>query len=300
MNYILYKENESELINHNFLISSNTIFTEEKEYLKINQNEKTALIIVDMQKQYYDPVFNGYVPNSQNLAYEINNVRKYFKENLPPENYIEIFTVDCLMKNSNFILNQDAIKIHPSLISDAELKYTTIIPIHQNLESNKKSFKNLIAGLVKKNLFIIEKGAERAEYSAFGETKEGINKYGRGKLNSITNIILEEKRIENVFVVGLAYNKCVLYTAADAALLKYRTYIVENATKSSVYIKNWEINSITYEDVNLKQDLENEIVKNKINIRLDGLLKEDEILKVLKYNVNGFYEKKATGVFYDN
>lgn len=45
--------------------------------------------------------------------------------------------------------------------------------------------------------------------------------------------ILEEAGITDLFVVGLAYDFCVKHTALDAVELGYKTFVIEDATKSA-------------------------------------------------------------------
>jgi len=43
---------------------------------------------------------------------------------------------------------------------------------------------------------------------------------------------LQEKNVEMVFIVGLATDYCVKYTALDAAELGYRTFVIADATRA--------------------------------------------------------------------
>lgn len=262
-----------------------------KSMISNQQNDKTALFIIDMQKQYLDPNFPGYVPNTEKLPNKINEIRQHFRETLKT-NYIEIFTVDCLMKNSNCLLTKDEIKISNTLIQHSEFQRIKRIPIHPNQDISEEALFKLIPDLSISNLFILEKAGERAEYSAFGETWEGKNKYGKGKDYSIANRILQAHKVKNVYVVGLAYQQCVLYTAADAAFLKYRTFIVENATNSSVFIKD-RVKAKSFDAENFKRQLyENERVDFIVNNKFNGLPKaDDEVLKIVKFTGKGFVEK---------
>jgi len=259
--------------------------------------EKTALFIIDMQMQYLDPLFPGYVPNTENLAKTIQKIREFFKKKLGEENYIEIFTIDCLMKYSNCQLTNDEIRIHPDLINQEEFLKLNRFPIHPIIEGDEEDRIKVIPNVKTDHIFILEKAFEQAEYSAFGINPEGLNKYGRGKKNSIANRILEEREIKNVYVVGLAFQKCVLFTAADAAFLKYKTYIVENATNSAVYLNEIEELFFKFNEnyIREEQNFENERVEVIINNKLNGLPKaEDEILKIVIFDGNGFIEKKLS------
>lgn len=58
--------------------------------------------------------------------------------------------------------------------------------------------------------------------SAFGSDQEDTGLFSR----------LEELNIENVYVVGLAYDFCVGYTAEDAAEEGFQAFVIKDATKS--------------------------------------------------------------------
>ena len=72
--------------------------------------------------------------------------------------------------------------------------------------------------------FIIRKGFRKNidSYSGFFEndrtTQTGLDG------------ILKSLKINRVFVVGLALDFCVQYTAIDSAKLGYKTYVIKNAT----------------------------------------------------------------------
>ena len=82
---------------------------------------------------------------------------------------------------------------------------------HKDLDTNKANF-------------IIRKGFRKNidSYSGFFEndrtTSTGLNG------------ILKSLKIKRVFVVGLALDFCVQYTAIDSTKLGYETYVIENAT----------------------------------------------------------------------
>ena len=79
---------------------------------------------------------------------------------------------------------------------------------------------------------IIQKGTDMLidSYSGFfdnGKKKDtGLDGY------------LKENKVETVFVVGLATDYCVKYTAMDAKELGYRTFIVPDATRAVNLHKN--------------------------------------------------------------
>lgn len=80
------------------------------------------------------------------------------------------------------------------------------------------------------NYLVIHKGMDKdkEEYSAFGLERNSEEQI----IN--TNMLLPKLRdnqIEEVYVVGLAAEYCVLFTARDSATLGFKTYMVMDATK---------------------------------------------------------------------
>jgi len=70
--------------------------------------------------------------------------------------------------------------------------------------------------------------------------------------------LLKEKNIENVFVVGLAYDFCVAYTAYDSCKSGFNTYVIKEACRpidenssfeAENNFKNLGIKLITIEDL---------------------------------------------------
>ena len=82
---------------------------------------------------------------------------------------------------------------------------------HKNLNTNKANF-------------IIRKGFRKEidSYSGFYENDRSTSTGLDG--------ILENLKIERVFVVGLALDFCVQFTAIDSVNLGYETFVIEDAT----------------------------------------------------------------------
>ena len=75
---------------------------------------------------------------------------------------------------------------------------------------------------------IVEKGMDRRVemYSAFSDPFRNPT-VSRSKLADL----LKEAEITHVFIVGLAADYCVKYTAMDSCEKGFATYVVEDATK---------------------------------------------------------------------
>ena len=64
---------------------------------------------------------------------------------------------------------------------------------------------------------------------------ERVDSYsGFGSHPEVTELldILHERNIQEVYVVGLAYDYCVGSTALDSAKHGFKTYVITDATKS--------------------------------------------------------------------
>jgi len=259
----------------------------------IQEMPNTALIIVDMTNQYLDERYTGYVPNTQNLPEHINLIRNRLKS-LIGENYLEVFTTDCLLSYTKCLLNKDEILISDQLIDREDFLNSKRIPIHpvinadygETPEEELNALQKLIPNLFTSNMFILEKAFERPEYSAFGEDISGQNRYGHGKASSTLNRILQARNIKRVFVVGLAYQSCVLYTAADSAYLGYETYLVENASYSQVITRDECGKKIPDALLLDDQIYEANKVMNLIANRFNGLPPTG--LKVVRFDGNNF------------
>ena len=77
--------------------------------------------------------------------------------------------------------------------------------------------------------YIIKKGTNKLidSYSGFGDNHD--KKYEKTNLENLLTI---NNDIYTVFIVGLAFDYCVGFTALDAAKLGFKTYIIKDATQS--------------------------------------------------------------------
>lgn len=175
---------------------------------------QSALIVVDVQ--------NGFTPGGQlavahadQIITKINQLEGYFDQ--------IILTQDWHPKNHiSFAEN------HPGKQSfeTIELSYGTQVlwPMHCVQGTNDAAFHpelNLATAQL-----IIRKGlhAEIDSYSAFMEadqrTTTGLAGY------------LRERGIDTVFIVGIATDFCVAWSAIDACRHGFKTYVIEDATKA--------------------------------------------------------------------
>lgn len=278
------------------------ISSRKKSSLKKKDQDDTtpaALLVIDMQRFYLEKKYPGYVPNTENLIDTIAEIRKKLKSMYT--NLIEIYSVDCLMDDNLCALNESKVQIPDELFTNKN--DPTSIPkksergkIHPLIGKGQKYIEEVLLqrfpDFKTQTRFILEKANEKAEYSLFGETWEGRNEYGNNKDRSVANSILLAKKVKKVYVVGLAYQQCVLFTAADAAYLKYDTYIVENGSKPSIVITGVDGKSIP--DINLvnEQKVEAEKVKKLVINKKNGLPGwNGEKLTIVTFIDNAFIEK---------
>lgn len=95
---------------------------------------------------------------------------------------------------------------------------------------------------VKKMDVIVKKGMdERVEmYSAFADAFGNRDCVASGGASADLEVVLREKGVTDVFIVGIAGDYCVKCTAIDAAERGFRTYVIEEATKCVDPGKAWE------------------------------------------------------------
>ena len=176
------------------------------------KKEKDALIIVDVQNDFC-PGGTLAVKNGDTIVKEVNKIQKLFR-------YV-ILTQDWHPKDhTSFSTSNPDRKV----FTTKKMPYgeQVIWPPHCVIGTNGAKFhKDLKTDNA--NL-IIRKGFRKNidSYSGFFEN-DRITSTG-------LNGVLKSLKIERVFVVGLALDFCVQYTALDSVRLGYKTYVIKNAT----------------------------------------------------------------------
>ena len=79
---------------------------------------------------------------------------------------------------------------------------------------------------------VVQKGMdENSEmYSVFSDAFGNFNCVGRGVSHDVIEL-LKAKQVSHVFLVGLAGDYCVRYTALDAAKSGFATYVIQEGTR---------------------------------------------------------------------
>ena len=186
--------------------SSNT------NYSRSFKNSEDALIIVDVQNDFC-PGGTLPVKNGDKVVEIINQIQKNFQ-------YIVLTQDWHPIDHSSFSTTNPDKK----LFSMKKMPYgdQVIWPPHCIMGTKGADFhKDLITNNAN---FIIRKGFRKNidSYSGFFENDRITSTGLDGVLKSL--------KIKRVFVVGLALDFCVQYTAIDSANLGYSTYVIKNAT----------------------------------------------------------------------
>lgn len=177
------------------------------------QSERSALIVVDVQNGFTSGG-NLAVADADQIIPRINEIAQYFDnivltQDWHPENHVSFSCNHPNKKPFDMIqLGYGKQVLWPAHCIqgtlDAELHSDLNIPQAQ---------------------LIIRKGFHRDidSYSAFIEadqkTTTGLAGY------------LKERKIDSVFVVGIATDFCVAWTAIDAAKLGFKSFVISDATK---------------------------------------------------------------------
>ena len=199
------------IINQHKVLNAHKAATASKAASVINNN-KDALIIVDVQNDFC-PGGSLAVKNGDKIINQINNIQKYFNyiiltQDWHPEDHTSFSTTNPEKKifTTKKMPYGDQVIWPPHCVIG-----TRGAEFHKNLNTNKANF-------------IIRKGFRKEidSYSGFYENDRSTSTGLDG--------ILENLKIERVFVVGLALDFCVQFTAIDSVNLGYETFVIEDAT----------------------------------------------------------------------
>ena len=199
------------IANQNKVLYAHKASTDSKVSNEINNN-KDALIVVDVQNDFC-PGGSLAVKNGDKIINQINNIQKYFNyiiltQDWHPEDHSSFSTTNPEKKifTTKKMPYGDQVIWPPHCVIG-----TRGAEFHKNLNTNKANF-------------IIRKGFRKEidSYSGF---------YENDKVTSTgLDGILKNLKIERVFVVGLALDFCVQFTAIDSVNLGYETFVIEDAT----------------------------------------------------------------------
>ncbi len=174
---------------------------------------KKALILVDLQNDFM-PTGALPVPRGDELIPLANALQNYFG--------CIIATQDWHPKNhGSFATN------HPGLRPGDTIELAglsqTLWPVHCVQGTHGAEFvKTLATTHLSK---VIQKGSDPQidSYSGFFDN-------GRQKSTGLA-VYLKDQQISDVYIMGLALDYCVKYTALDACQLGFKTYLIEDACR---------------------------------------------------------------------
>ena len=199
------------IINQNKVLNAHKAAKDSK-VSSVTNNNKDALIIVDVQNDFC-PGGSLAVKNGDKIINQINNIQKYFNyivltQDWHPEDHTSFSTTNPEKKifTTKKMPYGDQVIWPPHCVIG-----TRGAEFHKNLNTNKANF-------------IIRKGFRKEidSYSGFYENDRSTSTGLDG--------ILKNLKIKRVFVVGLALDFCVQFTAIDSVNLGYETFVIEDAT----------------------------------------------------------------------
>jgi len=179
---------------------------------------KKCLICVDIQNDFINPESSLQVENGDQIIPIVNKLLSRFE--------LIIFTQDWHPVNHKSFASQypdknvfDVIELNgltQVLWPDHCVQYTKGAELHQDI-----NFKD-----IKGEFYIFKKGTdpEVDSYSGF---------YDNGRKNSTgLTEVLNERGVESVYIVGLAFDYCCKYTAIDSVLEGFDTTLIIDATRA--------------------------------------------------------------------
>ena len=206
---------------------------------KRDRKDKDVLVIVDVQNDFC-PGGSLAVKDGDTIIKSINNMQKHFRH--------IVLTQDWHPKDHTSFSTTNPEK---EIFSTKKMPYgdQVIWPPHCIIGTKGAEFhKDLNTNNAN---FIIRKGFRKDidSYSGFYENDRTTSTGLSG--------ILKNLKTSRVFVVGLALDFCVQYTAIDSANLGYETFVIKGATLpvnigNSVTdtIENFKKNNIKYGELN--------------------------------------------------
>ncbi|CAL6442390.1 unnamed protein product [Bathycoccus prasinos] len=217
---------------------------------EMNEN-KSCLIVVDVQNDFLSPTGALSVPNSEEIIEDVNALVDVFSE----RNELVIFTQDWhCPEHSSFASAEKNKKPFDEVVKcykkneGGEVKVVqTLWPDHCVQGTKGAEFHERIR--VPTSAKVIRKGFRKRvdSYSAFlendKETETGLSEFIRGvnkglELSSLTSSskrddnAAKSPKITHCVIVGVAFDYCVRFTAEDAFELFDRVVVLEDVTRA--------------------------------------------------------------------
>ncbi|CAK87983.1 unnamed protein product (macronuclear) [Paramecium tetraurelia] len=170
--------------------------------------ENSALIIVDVQNDFCEGGSLS-VQNASKIIPQINKVRKHFKN--------VIFTQDWHPKNHiSFKTN------HPNYKQLSQLEQLNLWPVHCVQNSYGAQLHKDIQIRNGDHFILKGKNSKYDSYSGFGCKEDKTNLHE----------ILKTLKVNTIYVGGLSFDYCVLFTALDAIKLGYKVNVLRDCTQA--------------------------------------------------------------------
>ena len=182
---------------------------------------RKALIVVDVQYDFMPATEEEYeigmggalaVTDGDQIVPVVNELLKKFD--------LVIFTKDWHPSNMDAFASMHKGKRPFARYKTKQGNEDTLWPAHCLQNSRGADIhEGIDLGLIDGDFYIFKKGIDkdRHPYSGFGA--EGLEEF------------LNEREVEQVFIVGLALDYCVKDTAVDAAMKGFETIVIEDGTK---------------------------------------------------------------------
>ncbi|DAA75890.1 TPA_exp: Uncharacterized protein A8136_1261 [Trichophyton benhamiae CBS 112371] len=206
---------------------------------------RAALLVVDMQEDFCPPNGSLAIQDGRSIAPLINKllalpgfVVKIGTQDFHPESHISFATNHPAPSNIPFTSTIET--KNPVAGAEDETKTQRLWPPHCIQGTKGASF---IPEIESEKLdAMVRKGMdERVEmYSAFTDAFGNGNCVEAGGASHDLEALLNEHQVSDVFIVGLAGDYCVRFTAIDAADRGFRTYVIDEATKCVDPDEGWE------------------------------------------------------------
>ncbi|KAL4811018.1 Isochorismatase-like protein [Aspergillus unguis] len=205
---------------------------------------KAALIVVDMQEDFCPPNGSLAVQGARDLAPTINALLRHpgfavrvASQDYHPPNHISFASIHPPPNNIPF--ESSITMANPAAGKETETKKQTLWPVHCVRETPGAE---IIPEIDATKLdLIVTKGMDpRVEmYSAFADAF-GNQDSAIVSVNANLRSYLTDRDITDVYIVGVAGDYCVKYTAIDAAKAGFKSYVVQDATECVVPGSGWD------------------------------------------------------------
>jgi nicotinamidase/pyrazinamidase len=204
---------------------------------------KNALIIVDVQNDFCDGGSLA-VPKANEIIPIINLIREKYEDKfslvLATRDY---HPSDHISFNNSPYLSDDSLEL-----DEITKKWKGAFNPHCIQGTPGADFHSEL----------IIKGNEKVILKGFDKLKESFSGFGNPNLREL----LEKNEIKQVFIVGLAYDFCVGYTALDSSEACFSTFVIKDASR--------EISQATL------LDIENRFSKSGV-----AIIKTDDLKELL-------------------